>query len=253
MRRQDRRQALSEHRFSRARRAVHQKIVASGGRDLQRPLGVFLALDVAQIRLRSARGAQRGLGTGQHLRTLEVVGELDQRAGRENLEIRRRPGRLGAAGRGANQAFASGVGRNRRRQHAGDRADRAVERKLPDDREAVERVGRNGADRRHHRKRDRQVVVAALLWHVGRRQVHGDALGRQREARGDQRRADPLTRFAHGLVAEADDREGDRPRRDLHLDINRPGLDPLEGHRRYARNHLRPPPGLFDGRTYAEQ
>ena len=240
-RRQDRRQALGEHRFSRAGRAAHQEVVAARRRHFERALGALLALDVAEVRLRPGRRAQRRLGAGQNLRALEVVGELDQRARRENLEVGRRPRRLGAARRRANQAFAGGVGGDRRRQHAGDGADRAVERQFSDHRETVERVGRNGADRRHDRERDRQVVVAALLRHVGGREVDGDALGGQGEARGDQRRAHPLARFGHRLVAEADDGEGDRAAGDMHLDVDRPGLDALERHRRYARHHVRPP------------
>ena len=53
-RRQDRRQPLRQHRLARAGRAAHQKIMAAGCRDLERPLGALLSLDVAQI----------GLGTG---------------------------------------------------------------------------------------------------------------------------------------------------------------------------------------------
>jgi hypothetical protein len=112
--------------------------VATGGGNLQRAFGALLALNVAQVRLRSGRRAQRWLGAGQHLRALEVVSELDQRAGRENLEIGRRPRRLGSARRKADQAFTGGVGGDRRRQHAGDCADRAIERKLPDHGETKE-------------------------------------------------------------------------------------------------------------------
>ena len=39
----------------------------------------------------------------------------------------------------------------------------AVERQFPNHREAVESVGRNGADRRHHGERDRQIVMASFL------------------------------------------------------------------------------------------
>ena len=217
--------------------------MAARGNDFERAFGALLALDVAQVRLRSGRRPQRRLGAGQHLRALEVVGELDERARRENLEVSRRPRRLRPAGRGADEALAGGVGGDRRRQDAGDRADRPVERQFADHREAIERVERNSADRRHDRERDRQVVVAAFLRHVGRRQVDGDALGRQRKARGDQRRAHPLPRFGHRLVAEAHDGEGDHAPGDMHLDVDRTGLDALESHRRYARHHIRPRPG----------
>ena len=59
--------------------------------------------------------------------------------------------------------------------------------------------------------------------------------------------------FSHRLVAEADDGEGDRAGGDLHLDVNRPCLHALEGHRRYARHHISPRPGSSIARTFAEQ
>src|SRR6476620_7826754 len=39
----------------------------------------------------------------------------------------------------------------------------------------------------------------------------------------------------------------------VHLHVDRPGLDALEGHRRHARHHVRPPPGLVNYGTFAEQ
>ena len=213
----------------------------AGGGDFERPLGALLALDVAQIRLRAGRRADRRLRPRKDLASLEVVGELDQRARRENVEIGRGPRRLGPACAGADEPLPRRIGGDRRRQHARDRADRPVEGQLADDAIALERVVRHGADRRHHAERDRQVVMAALLRQVGRREIDGDALGRQREARGDQRRADPLLRFAHRLVAEADDVEHHVARRHVHLNVDRTGLDTLERHGRNARHHVRPP------------
>ena len=42
------------------------------------------------------------------------------------------------------------------------------------------------------------------------------------------------------------------PDGDLHLDVDRPGLHALKGHRRYARHHVRPPPGLADGSEHLQ-
>ena len=187
-----------------------KRLWPAGRRDFERALGALLALDVAQVRLRSGRSAQRGFRPGQHLRALEVVGELDQRARREDLEIADAQAASGPHGAGQIRPLPAALAAIAAGSTPATALIVAVERELPDDREAVERVGRNGADRRHHRERDRQVVVAALLRHVGRREVDRDALGRKGEARGDQRRAHPLARFAHRLVAEADDGEGDR-------------------------------------------
>ena len=175
-RRQDRRQALGEHRLARAGSAVHEEVVAARCGDFERAFGALLAPDVAQVRLRSGRRPQRRLGAGQDLRALEVVGELDERARGENLEVGRRPRRLRAAWARADEALAGGVGGDRRRQDARDGADRPVERQFADHRKALERVERNGADRRHDRERDRQIVMAALLRHIGGREVHGNVL-----------------------------------------------------------------------------
>ena len=103
-----------------------------------------------------------------------------------------------------------------------------------------ERVVRHRADRRHQAERDRQVVVAAFLRQVGGREIDGDAARRQREAGGDQRGAHALLRFGHRLVRQADDVEGGQARRDLHLHVDRAGLDALERHRRDALDHCCP-------------
>ena len=234
-RRQDRRQPRRQHRLAGAGRADHQQVMAAGGGDLERALGALLALDVLEVDERGRRFAHLRLRAGEHLRAAEMIGELDQRARRDDLHLRARPGGFGAAGGGADEAFAACIGADRGRQHARDRGERAVEAELAQHGEARQRIGRDGADRRHQAERDRQIVVAAFLRQVGGREIDGDAPGRQRQARCDQRRAHALARLGHGLVGEADDVEGRQPRRHLHLDIDRAGFDALE---RYCRDPL---------------
>jgi hypothetical protein len=123
---------------------------------------------------------------------------------------------------------------------ARNRRHRAVETEFAQDREAGHRIVRNGADRRHQAKRDRQVVVTAFLGQIGGRKIDGDAAGREREARRDHRRAHALARLRYGLVRQADNGEGRQARRHLHLDIDRPNLDALERHRGDALDHVRP-------------
>ena len=53
-----------------------------------------------------------------------------------------------------------------------------------------------------------------------------------------KRRAHPLARFGHRLVGKADDVEGRQAGRDLHLDVDRAGLDALERHRRDPLDHV---------------
>jgi len=71
--------------------------------------------------------------------------------------------------------------------------------------------------------------VAALLLQVGRGEVDQDALGRQGQAHGGQRGAHPLARLADRLVRQADDQEGGQAAADLHLHLDRHGLDVAEG------------------------
>ena len=129
-----------------------------------------------------------------------MVGDLDQRIGRDDLDVGAGPGGFRAAGRRADQAFLARIGADRSRQHARDRRDRAVETEFAEHRETGQRVRRDRADRRHQAERNRQIVMAAFLRQVGGREVDGDAPRRQREPRGDQRRAHPLARLRDRLV-----------------------------------------------------
>ena len=79
--------------------------------------------------------------------------------------------------------------------------------------------------------------MTAFLRQIGGREIDGDALGRHREARGVQRRAHPLARFRHRLVAEADDGEHHIAIGDLHLHVDRPSLDAFERDCRNPDDH----------------
>jgi hypothetical protein len=236
-RRQQRRQPRRQHRFSGSRRAVHQQVVAAGGRDLERAFGRLLPFDVGQIGQTGAGRAHRRLRPRHHLRSLEMIGELDQRARRENIDVGRRPGCLRPAFMRADEPVAARVGRDRRRQRAGHRRDRAVERQLAEHGETLQRVGGDRAGGGHDAERDRQVVMAAFLRQVGRREIDGDAPGRQRQTRGDERGAHPLARFRHRLVAEPDHVEHDLAARNLHLNVDRTRLNALERHRCHPDDH----------------
>ena len=79
--------------------------------------------------------------------------------------------------------------------------------------------------------------MAAFLGQIGRREIDGDALRRQREPDGVQRAAHPLAALGHGLVGQSDDGEGRHAGPDLHLHIDGARLDPLEGDGGDPREH----------------
>ena len=215
-------------------------MMPAGRGELQRAFGTFLALDVAQIEMRRLRLVHFRLRARQHLRAFEVVGDLDQRFCRDDLDIGACPGGFRSARRRTDQAFLARIRADRGRQHARHGGDRAIEPELAEHGKAVERIRRNRADRRHQAERDRQIIMAAFLRQIGRREVDRDPPRRQRQPRGDQRRAHPLPRFRHRLVRQTHDRKRRQARRDLHLHVDRAGLDPLKGYGRNPRNHAAP-------------
>ena len=135
----------------------------------------------------------------------------------------------------------SRIGGDRRRQHAGDRRDGAVQRQFAQRHEIAELVAGHRADRRHQGERDGQVVMAAFLGEIGGREIDDDALGRQRQAGGMQGAAHPFAALGHRLVGQADDDEARQAGHDLHLDIDGNRLDALKGHGGDVRDHAPAP------------
>ena len=139
------------------------------------------------------------------------------------------PGRLAALRAGTDQAEVPPRGADRRRQHAGHRVERAVQRQLAQGGIAGDLLARQHVHRGQHAERDRQVEMAAFFQQVGRGEVHQHAARRQREAHRAQRRTHPLARLAHRLVGQADHQEYRQAGGDLHLHLDRHGLDAGEG------------------------
>ena len=239
-RRQDRGEPRRQHRLSGARRPDHQEVMSARGRDLQCALRAFLSLDVLQVERRTADVAHLRLRAQQHLCALHVVGELDERPGRDDLHLGARPRGLGSACVRTDQTFAACVRADRCRQYARNGRDRAVEPEFAQHRESRNGVVRDGADRRHQAERNRQVEMAAFLRQVGRRHVDGDAACGERESRREQRGAHPLACLGHRLVGQPDHVECGEPRRDLHLHVDGARLDALERHGGYALDHCDP-------------
>jgi hypothetical protein len=65
--------------------------VAASGRDFERALGAFLALDVGEVDSDASCLEDFWLRPREHLRALEVVGKLDERGRRDDLDLGARP------------------------------------------------------------------------------------------------------------------------------------------------------------------
>ena len=215
-RRQDRGQPPREHRLADPggpessrlwppAAAMVSASTTSGGRGRRRDR---VALRQARATVSAAVGRRRALAAAQRSRRPAPASSPPPRRGRR----RGRPPPPAAAGRRAPPA-------RRARFPRPPRARRGTERisppsaELAEDRVALERVGRHLAARREDRARDGEVEARARLAQGRRREVDGDALERELEARVEDRRAHALARLAHRAVAQADDREARQARR----------------------------------------
>ena len=90
------------------------------------------------------------------------------------------------------------------------------------------------------RARDREVEARAGLAQRGRREVDGDPLARELEARVEDRRPDPLAGLAHGAVGESDDGEARQARADVDLDGDLARVEAVDGEGGDAGEHGRP-------------
>ena len=219
--------------------------MTTGGGDFERALGHFLPLDVAQVRQRAGVRRFHRQGFAEHLRALEMIYQRNDRARRENAAgiglVHPRPGRFRPAGLGADQPATARIGGHRRRQSARDRIDLTVERQLADDDEFVEVVLRHDAHDNEQPERDGQIIMTAFLGHVGRGEIDRDALGRQPEADGMERSANPFAAFSDRLVAKPDNGKDRRAAGHMDLHVDGPCLHPLKRNRLDPRDHAPAP------------
>lgn len=206
-RRQDRRQTLRQHRLAGAGWAGHQQVVPASSRDLKRSPRGFLALDVSEVGQKLRGAPDHRFRPRQDLRAAEMIGDADQAARRQYVDLRTRPCRLGAGCMRADQALALGIGAHRGRQSARDFGDCSVQPQFAQHDVAAQRIAGDRAKRRHQAKGDRQIVMTSLLGKIGRRQIDGHLLGRHRQAGSMQRRLNPLAAFGHRLVGQSDNVE----------------------------------------------
>ena len=175
-------------------------------RDLQRALGAFLSLHVAQVGDGGVVRRKGRFGTGQHLRAFDVVDQRQQRSRRQHIDIAG-PGGLSALFGGAHDPAPGGVGADGGGQDACDPGDRAIQRELAQNGVGIERIVGQYIHRHQHGNRDRQIEMRALFQHIGGRKIDGDPPRRQSEPHRGQGRAHPFAGFGNRLVRQADDIE----------------------------------------------
>ena len=231
-----------QHRLAGAGRPDHQQIVAAGRRDLERPLGALLALDVGEVGRVAAGGAAcsaRG-ATAPGCRGNGWRSRSGCAARGSSMSV---PAQAASGPHAAGQISPrpSALAADRRGQRARDAARscrRATVRRAP--RYSPSWSPGMAPSRGHQAERDRQIVVAALLGQVGRREVDDDPLGAaapgrthaapRAPARGSRPPPCRAGRRCRHMLA----------RRHVHLHVDRHRLDALKRNRRDVCNHPRP-------------
>ena len=113
----------------------------------------------------------------------------------------------------------------------------AAQRQLAEHRIPLQRARRDLAARGQYPERERGVEARTDLAQERGCEVRGDPRLRKLEARVHDRRANPVARFAHRGVAEADDREGRQPAADVDLDPHLARIDAVDGEGGDTREH----------------
>ena len=239
-RRQDGRQPPGQHRLAGAGRPDHQHVVRTGGGDLEGALGVRVAPHVGEIEavaLALPTGPTGAEGRADVPLAIQVLHRVVQGGDGNDVDAFHHAGLRGIRGGHENGREALPPRVQGHRQHAAHRAHAAVERQLAHHERALQPAGLDQPGGAEDADRDRQVEGGAFLADIGGRQVDGDAVDRELEARVADGGADPVAALAHGRVGEADGVEGGQPRGDVHLHEDGGGLDPAERGGANAREH----------------
>jgi len=195
--------------------------------NLKRPFGNRLTANLGEVRPFFYTHLKRCLRPCQHLLAFDMVDEREQRMRREDINIPRK-GCFRAVIRGANNPFVLGTRPKRRGQHPRYGLQLAIERQFTQRNKSLQRIGRNHAQCDEHRKRNRHIEMRAFFLYISRGKVHQNTLGGQLHAHGTQGRPHPLTRFGHRFIRQPHHRKGRQPRPQMHLHLDRQGLNPLK-------------------------
>ncbi|KAF5031758.1 hypothetical protein DSECCO2_624440 [anaerobic digester metagenome] len=207
-RRQHRGDALGEHGLAGTRRADEKQVVRAGRRDLHRALGMGLSLDLGEVLGKGGRVAGGGERRGRARRKAFLAGKKAQHLAQVVGGVDREPGHgrgLVGVGAGDDKPFRPfAPGPRRQGQHARHGLELAGKGEFTAEKESVRGPGGHRLHGREQRERQGQVVARALLAHVGRREVDGDARRRQAQTGVSQRREHPLLALAHRALGKAD-------------------------------------------------
>ena len=240
-RRQDRGQPSRQHGLAGAGRSEHDDVVAAGGRDLQRSLGMGMPPHVGEIRPvgPSAAEPSRGVGAGglDGAFAVQVLDGLVARPHRDHLHGLHHGSFGGVVGGHDQRRVPVAAAVERHGEDATHRPHTAVQGQLAQDEGALEAPRFHQAGGAKNPEGHRQIEGGARLAEIGGGEIDGDALSGELEAGVPEGRADAIAALAHRGIGQAHRGEARQPRGDIHLHRHRGGFDALERGREDPRQH----------------
>ncbi len=250
---QDRRQPSREHGLARARWAHVEQMMRSGRRDLEGAARQRLSSHLGQVFGARRLGVGRRGDLRREVRATQPVDRLMQAAHgvhREPPDQRRLGGAGGSAQQGSHPRLPRRFGQ---RQGAAHPTKAAVQGHLSQRRGGLQTLARGLPRGREDPDRHGQVGGGALFAALGGGQVHGDLAVGKLEAGVPEGRPDPITRLATGQIGQPDQHEARQAGADVHLALDREGLEPPESCRAHGAEHGRSSRGRIAGAGGFEQ
>ena len=239
---EDGEEPLAEHGLAGAWRAHEEQVVAPGGCDLERPLGLLLAGDVGEVEGVVGGRDQSARDDGQRrlMQAAEEANHLLQPGAADRLDAVHQRGLGGILGRDDEAGEALVAGGDGHGEDAAHGPELAVERELSDHKVAVETgefVLFEETVCRHRGEGDGEVEAGAIFAHIGGGEVDADAALRPGEAGVFEGRLDPHAGLADGALGEAYNEEGLNAWTEVDLDRDGDGIDADDAAGLDAREH----------------
>ena len=184
--------------------------MAARRRNLQRPLGGFLTLDILKFQEKLFLDNLPMLRRRKNLISLEMINQGQQIGRGQHLQITR-PRRLGTRRGRTDDIPVFAYGGDSGGQHPAYRIAAAVQRQFPQHIIFLQLIGWKDTHRRQDPQRNRKVIMRALFRQVRGRKVDRYTFRRQPDAKGGERGTHPFLTLRNGFIGKADDGECREP------------------------------------------
>ena len=229
--RHDGRQATGHHGLAAAGWTFEEEIMAACRRNFERPFGVLLSLDLAEVGVKTLAALEKTLQIDPLRGNVDNIGQkingLVQMGHRDDVNPLNDRGLAGILLRHHHPGQILSAGGEDDGQHPRHRPHPTVQGEFADQQIAAQLEVRDGAAGRDDAYRNRQIIAGAGLAQIGRGQVDRNPVGRELIAAVFDRGLDPILALAHGGLRQTHRGKGRQTKGDIDLDLHQESVDPL--------------------------